>query len=272
MCKKFVLAALAIFVGTTIIRHTGFGSLVQVWWRDARHAIERQVPPEVQIKQLDVEVGKIDRDIKQNLTRLAAQEVDYQALDANIVALRESQANLRTDIEVMTKGLEDKTERITFKGRNYRIGNLTRKLDTTVATYEAMKSELKSKEKLLETKKQALEAAHARIGEMRDQKEKLRVTVGQLEARLQLARLNATRTNVDLDDSQVTRCKQLADEINKRLAMEETEQKLQSEYGYCVPLPKFEDVKPTADVLKAAKKALEEDETISSVAADKTHK
>jgi len=81
MCKKLVIAAVAILVGTAVVKHTTIGSLVQVWWHDAKQAVERQVPPEVQIKQLAVEVSKIDADIKRNLSKLAQQEVEVQATD-----------------------------------------------------------------------------------------------------------------------------------------------------------------------------------------------
>jgi chromosome segregation ATPase len=270
MFKKLVLAGLAVFIGTAVIRHTSLGSFVHVMWKDARQAVERQVPPEVQIRQLQVEVDKIDRDIKDNLSKLARQEVDCEALDANVASLKDAQAALKAEIVAMAASLDAKTDKVAFKGKPISTGALARKLDNATTLYESKRGELKSKEQLLGSKKQALEAAHARIGEMRDQKDKLRVTVGQLEARLQLARLNATRTNVELDDSQVTRCKQLADSIAKRLALEEKEQELQSQYGFRAELPHMEkDAKPTADVLKAAKKALEEDEAGDRVAGNK---
>ncbi|MGH9677920.1 MAG: hypothetical protein ACRD36_12520, partial [Candidatus Acidiferrum sp.] len=75
---------------------------------------------------------------------------------------------------------------------------------------------------------------------------------------------NKTRFNVDLDDSQVTYCKKLAEEINHRLAMEEKETELYQTYGYTVrpEAPKaVQDARPTAEVLKDAKKALAEEDT-----------
>jgi chromosome segregation ATPase len=270
MCKKLILAAVAILVGTAVVKHTSVGSLAQVWWRDAKQAVERAVPPEVQIKRLANEVSKIDADIKQNLSRLAQQEVDTQKLDDEVASLKDKQVSLRADISAMTKALESGTERVSFNGKSLRPATAAHKLDVATQNYERQKAELKSKESLLTTKREGLEAAHARIAEMSSQKEQLRTTVGELEAQLQLVRLNATRNNanVELDDSQVARCKQLASEIRERLAVQTMEQKLDAKYGYSIPVPKFEEeTKPTADVLKAAKKAIE-DET-DRVAADK---
>jgi chromosome segregation ATPase len=262
MCKKLVLAAAAILIGTAVVKHTSIGSLVQVWWHDAKQAVERQVPLEVQIRQLAVEVGKIDADIKKNLSRLAHQEVETQKLEEDVVALKDNQAALKAEITAMTKGLESNAELVSLGTKNVRAGTLARQLDGAVARYERTKAEVKTKEKLLGSKKEALEAAHARIGEMHSQKEQLRTTIADLETRLQLARLEATRKNagIEFDDSQVARCKQLANQIRDRLSEQEAEQRLDVQYGYGNPIPKFDETKPTVDVLKAAKKALQDDD------------
>jgi len=262
MCKKLVLAAVAILVGTAVVKHTSIGSLAQVWWHDAKQAVERQVPPEVQIKQLAIEVGKIDADIKRNLSRLAHQEVETQSLDDQVASLKETQATLKAEITAMTKGLESAdTEKVSITGRNWAVARATKQLDAAVAKYERNKAEMKSKEKLLINKREALEAAHARIQEMSAQKEQLRDTVANLQTRLELAKLNATKshTNIEFDDSQVARCNQLASEINQRLAVAESESKLNTQYGYTSAPPKAEETKPTAEVLKAARKSLQDD-------------
>jgi len=268
MCKKLVLAAVAILVGTAVVRHTSFGSLAQVWWHDAKQAVERQVPPEVQIKQLEVEVGKIDRDIKKNLSKLANQEVDTQALEENVAALKEAQSKLRADIEAMTKGLkgiEAATDRVTFNSRSYPARELTGKLDRTVALYEAKKAELKSKEQLLGLKKQALEAAHDRISAMADQKERLHTIIAKFQTRLELNRTAAVRSEVgiDLDDSQVGISNELAKKIDHELAVQEKELAVFAKYGYSNVAPKIDETKPTADVVNAAEKALKDDQFVT---------
>jgi len=264
MCKKLVLAAVAILVGTAVVRHTSVGSLAQVWWKDAKHAVERQVPPEVQMKQLEIEVGKIDRDIKNNLSRLAAQEVDTQKLEENLAALKDDQTKLHASIEAMIatlKGHEGKG-RVAFNGRECSTSYLTGKLSTDTARYETRKAEQKAKEKLVDLKKQAVEAAHDRISAMADQKERLKVTIAKFETRQELNRLNAVRSEVgvDLDDSQVARCQTLAAEIERRLDAADHETALYAKYGY-TNAPKVEQTKSTSEVVEAAEKAVSETAT-----------
>jgi chromosome segregation ATPase len=263
MCKKLVIAAVAILVGTAVVKHTTIGSLVQVWWHDAKQAVERQVPPEVQIKQLAVEVGKIDADIKRNLSRLATQEVEVQALDDQVAGLKDNQAALKAEITALTKGLESAdTEKVSIRGKNWAVARATKQLDASVAKYDRTKADIASKEKLLTNKREALEAAHARIQEMSAQKEQLRDTVANLQTRLEVAKLNATKnhTNIEFDDSQVARCNQLARDINDRLSRDEKETELLTQYGYGKAQPKAEETKPVADVLKAARKIVHDEE------------
>jgi chromosome segregation ATPase len=271
MCKKLLIAAVALVVGLAVVKHTQLGSLIQVWWKDARASVEKQIPPEVQIKQLGVEIDKIDKDIKKNLSVLAAQEVDCQILEERVNALRASQKQLKEDVSAMEKLLDNpRTERVAYNGVTYRTPDLTRKLDSAVSMFNIRKAELKAKEQLLADKKRTLEAAHQRISAMRDQKEQLRVTVARLETRVETLRLKQMEAKVDLDDSQVGKCNELAGKIEERLRQREVEAKLQQEYGYRALSPVLDrEPKTTEEVLKSARQALQEDEGPDKVAVEK---
>jgi hypothetical protein len=260
MCKKLLVAAVAIVVGMTVVKHTQLGSLLHVWWRDARTSVERQIPPEVQVKQLAIEINKIDADIKRNLSNLAAQKVDCQLLEERIAALRTGQKQLREDIVGMEKLVDSKTERVAFKDTTYRTGDLAQRLYNAATLYTTRKAELKAKEQLLGDKKLTLEAAEQRISAMRDQKEQLRVTVARLETRIETLRLKQMEARVELDDSQVGKCNEMAGKIDERLRRSEMEAKLLAENGYRTVSPILDrEPKTTEEVLKAARRALEED-------------
>jgi hypothetical protein len=268
MCKKLLVAAVAVVVGLTVVKHTQLGSLLHVWWRDARGTLERQIPVEVQIKQLALEIDKIDRDIKKNLSNLAAQEVDAQMLEEKVNSLRAAQKQLKEDMIGMGNILDSKTERVAFQGVNYRRPQMNSKLDSATTLYTNRKSELMAKERLLADKKLTLEAAHQRIGAMRDRKEEFRMRIAQLETRNEMLRLKQMEARVDLDDSQVGRCDDLASKIEERLRRSEMEAKLLAEHGYRTPSPVLDrEPKTTEEVLKAARQALQEDG--EAVAADK---
>jgi chromosome segregation ATPase len=257
MCKKLLVAAVAVVVGLAVVKHTQLGSLLQVWWKDAKISVEKQIPPEVRIKQLGVEIDKIDRDIKKNLSRLAQQEADCQMLEEKVVALRASQKQLREDVAAMEKQLDQpKAERVAFNGRT---SDLARKLDAATNLYTSRKAELKAREELLAEKKRTLEEAHQSVSKMRDHKEQLRITVARLETRLETLRLKQMEAKVELDDSQVGKCNELASKIEEQLRRSEIEAKLQEKYGYRNATASEQDAKTTEEVLKAARRALQDE-------------
>jgi hypothetical protein len=268
MCKKLFLAAVAIVLGVVVVRHTQLGTLIQVWWHDARASVEKAIPPEVQIKQLRLEIDKIDADVKQNISKLAKQEADCEKLDKDVVVLRVTQKQLREEITGIEKVLDSKTDRVVFQGAPYRAGELARRLDAATNRYVNGKGELKAKEQLLEEKKKALEEAHRRVSTMRDEKERLRVEVARLETWLETLKLQQLQDRVELDESQVGRCNALLAQIQSRIRQMQIESKLQHDYGYAAPgQVNDHDQKTTDEVLKAARKALQEDN--EPVAADK---
>jgi len=93
---------------------------------------------------------------------------------------------------------------------------------------------------------------------MADQKERLKVTIARFETRQELNRLNAVRAEVgvQLDDSQVAVCNEMANRIERMLDVQVKEQEKLIQFGYAAPGPKTEQAKPTAEVVEAAERAL----------------
>jgi chromosome segregation ATPase len=258
MCKKLLIAAIAIGAGLFVVRHTTFGTWLQVRWHDTAAWFEKKVPAEDLIKQAKIEIGKIDAEIRRNIGHLAQQETDYRRLEKEVNDLHLSQKQLKEDVTAMEKLLTgSKTEPISFNGATYRPSELTRKLDGAITLLNSRKAELKAREQLLDEKKLALEAAHQRIGGMRDRKEHLAVTVARLETSLARLRDKQTKSGVAFDESQVSKCNELLRKLEDRLAKEESEAKYLAEFGFTSPKDAPE-AKSTEEVLKAARKALDD--------------
>jgi multidrug efflux pump subunit AcrB len=261
MCKKLCLAVGAVIVGLSVISFTGLSTLLQVKWNESRSWMERQVPPETQLKQLQVETEKIDQDIKKNLGKLAAQKVEAERLEANLNKMKDSQTALREDIAAMTKALDSKETKVSYNGRTYRQSELAMRLEAKVNDYEMRKTEIKTKEQLLAAKLQSLDLANQRMTEMREQKEKLRVTIAKLEARIENVKLQQVDCPFEVDNSQVNKCNVLADKLDRQLAEEEMKTKLYHEYGFDKKKEGSVREEKTIDEIKqAAKKALQNDD------------
>ena len=253
MCKKLCLAVGAVIVGLVVITFTGLGTLAQVKWHQAQQWMDSKVSPETKLQELKAEQIKIDKDIKKHLGTLAAMEVDYERLDANLTAKKEAQAKLREDIAAMNKALDSNDQYVQYNGKKYRPSELALRLESKVHDYENGKSVIKTQEQVLASKRQALELGRERISAMRDQKEllELRVTVAKLEARLEAGQVKPDAT-VEVDAARLRRFRELAEKLDGQFA--EVEQIFE--------LPKQADrqQKSIDEVIQAAKKALQPDE------------
>jgi chromosome segregation ATPase len=265
MFRKIAIAVGAVLLGLVIVCYTSLPSLIHVKWNDTCAWLDRQVPVETKIKQLRIETDKIDNEIKANLGKLAKLEVETQNLEQNVVALRDEQANRKTAIAKMTQELEKKSEQVGEQGgqRKKEVKALTNQLDLAVVTYEAKDAKLKNMESLLAAKRKTLEAAHQKISAMKDQRDELRVTIAKLETRKELVDIKTHQSTIEISDSQISRCKQLANDINNQLSETEKIVELRDQYGFG-PSDKAaaaeKDAKNVQEVLKSAKRVFAEDD------------
>jgi len=262
MCKKLCFAAGAVVLGLAAIFFVPrLGSKA----RDVYDSFGRwanDVPVERQLADLQRDMGKIDGDIKKNLGKLASLEVEYEKLEANVAAMKDVQAKQKEDIATMTKALDSKETKVVFNGRTYSQSGLSNRLESAVNNYEIRKTEIKTKEQLLASKRQALELAHQRISEMKDQKEKLRVTVAKLEMRNEQVKLKQVDCPIEVNDSVVNKCNAKAAQIERIIAEEEKKAELFQNYGYKAEKATSVDREPKSreDVLQSARKLLQDDE------------
>jgi chromosome segregation ATPase len=257
MCRKIAIAVGAVLLGLVIVTYTSLPSLVHVKCNDVMSWMDRQVPIETKIKQLRLETDKIDNEIKANLGKLAKLEVETEKLEQNVVTLRNEQADRKKDISAMATKLETKTEQVSKKD----LRGLTDQLDLAVNNFQVKDAKLKSMEKLLEVKRQTLEAAHQKISAMKDQRDELRVTIAKLETRKELVDIKTQQSTIEISDSRISHCRQLANDINTQLSEKEKLADLNVQYGFSGKAVIAEkDAKNAQEVLKSAKKVLSDDQ------------
>jgi len=266
MLKKLVIAAAAVVVGLFLLRTTTMGSLAQVWWKDAGNWCSRQVPPETKLKQLKLEVGKIDGDIVKAVNQLVPVEVAHDELKKAIDALKARQVQRKKDMAVLSEALGAGSTQVSLNEQTYSSDNAQRMLDRYVAEFKTGREALKVKEELLKNKKEQMEFADQRIQELKDRKAQMVELVGKLEAQLELVKLRKTQSRIEVSDSHVTKCDQLAEDIQRLLAEETKRAEKYQRYGL-VPstAPTVKEEKSRAESIKAAREVLAEE----GVAGDK---
>jgi DNA repair exonuclease SbcCD ATPase subunit len=261
MLKKILIAAVAVVAGLAVLNL----SLVKVWWKDCCHTTSRLVPPEVRLKQLNGEIENIDKDIRKNISNLARMEVQTEKLAKQLEEWRGQKDKLGANMEQMEQALEGRTEKVSFHGRSYRKSQLAEKLESSTSEFKLVSDQIKEQDKLVQEKKRTLETSLARLEKMRHQRNKLRVLSVRLSNELERLKIKQMETRVgDIDDSALTRCQQIADDIETYLREKENETRHLKEFGYETPESAFDkEPKSIDEVLKASRQARQEKDEVS---------
>jgi predicted nucleic acid-binding Zn-ribbon protein len=268
MLKKLIIAAVAVIAGLVVLNQS---SLVKTYWSKFCHSAKRMVPPERRLEQLNIEIANIDKDIKKNLSRLAAMEVEANMFEDRLNEARKEQAHVRADITDMRKALEAGGEKVVFRTSPISASRLTDRLEIAVTKFTGLKERIKAQEKILKNKRHTIEVAHKRISDMKDAQEKLRNTSSELENHLEMVRLKQVQNqDLTIDDSgALSKAIDIAKDVEIQLRTAEKEMELQAQFGYADKVPEEKPSRNREEVLKSARQALEEDSKLAANATEK---
>jgi len=257
MFRKVAIAVGAVLLGMVVVCYTSLPSLIHVKWNDSMAWLDRQVPIETQIKQIKLESEKIDNEIKANINKLATMEVAAQNLEQQVVTLKEEQVGRKQQMAKLASTLQNETQKVALREHNAKVNEL----DLLVTNYEVKSVKLKSMEDLLSAKRQTLEAAHQKIGAMKDQRDQLRVSIAKLESRKELVDIKTQQCQVQISDSKINEINALLKKVNDRLNEQETKAALYAKYGYSdAPAVADTNAKNAQVVLERANNVLKDDE------------
>jgi len=80
MFKKLVVTAIAIGAGFFLLRSTHLGGYARTAWSKARHSVQGQIPLEFQLESIRNEVAQLVPDMKEHISRMAAETVAVDGL------------------------------------------------------------------------------------------------------------------------------------------------------------------------------------------------
>jgi hypothetical protein len=259
MLKKILIATVAVVIGLGVLaKVTKISPLVM--FGDCCKSVKNMVPPETRLKQLNAEIDNIDKDIKKNLSRLARMEVDVNMFEEKVKTDRNEQAHVRADIADMQKALEARKENVVFRKDTVSASRLTDRLDMAVERFKGLKERVKVQDQLLTDKKRTLEVAYNRISEMKNEKEKLRLLAVKLETHLEMVRLKQVQNqDIVFDNSAIDNAREIAKDVEVQLRTAEKNMELNAQFGYAEKTPVEKPSKSREEVLKSAKRALQDD-------------
>jgi prefoldin subunit 5 len=241
--NRLWVAAGAMAVATSVGLGTVW-SYVRTGHAELGRQIRDAVPIAFELKRLAQMTDDLIPELRANQKVAAQLDVEIEYLQREIDSMNKAQAEARTQMQKLRAALEGNGPSHEFGGRTFTRQEVEADLDRRLEEYDNAAVQLVAKERILQDRKRTLTAASDKIREYERQQELLVQRSESLNAEVKLVELAQQTGNIAFDHSKLSRAKELAESVEKRIR---TLQKfLEQQRQVAGEIPVEADVRPIA--------------------------
>jgi chromosome segregation ATPase len=228
MIKKVFLIGLLVAGALFVAKTTRLFSYASTLWCHVAQESKNQIPTRFEIDRVRHELKGMDREISNMLHPIAEHMAAIKRLKKDIKMARANLAGQKNNILTMTRDLEGNPTMLVYAGEEYSAERVRRKLQRDFDSYKRCEVQLKSQERLLDAKEQALAGAREQLSRLIEKKREYEIRLAQLEAdeeTLQIARIGS---QLPFDESRASEIEAALAEIEHRQEVQRTELELKN--------------------------------------------
>jgi len=215
MCKKLMIAALAVVVGVGVVSSTRVGSHIRLWWNKSSAWANKQVPPETEIERLKMELDNLTRLDDRYYDQVARQKREVQKLEAKVKTDRSAMAKREAELKEMRLVLTSKDDKAVFHG--FAKDKVQEQFNIDFKQFLADEEGVKADEQNLEELRGTLRENEKKLQELGITRTKMKVRLQTLAKELARERRLQTQNNLALDDSHYSAVNQQINELEDRI-------------------------------------------------------
>lgn len=204
--------------------------------RGVRTAVKDSVPIEFELRRARDLLEEIIPEMHANIRLIAQEEVEVAALKADIAKSRETLEDERDKIKVLRASLETPQGPYVFAGRQYSRSDVKADL---AARFERLKESelvLASKQRLLASRENSLDAAVQLLEKTRSQKRILESKIETLASQHRIVKAASVGSKVQVDNGKLAQTEKLIAQIQKRLDVAERVLAHESRFVEAIPV------------------------------------
>lgn len=228
-------------LGAVVVCGLLFGSKLlpyaQTAYHNARSAADNAVPVAFQLDAAKAQLTKIDPEIKNMVWQIAKEKAQVKKL-ASQVERQTSELEKQYD-EMMTLrqhvGSGEKFY-VGTNGKAYTSERVEEDLRHRFTMYQTAEKTREKSQEILKLREASLESALAQLEEAKAQQRELEIQIENLNARHRMNEVVATATQINIDNSQLAKTRQMLEDIDARLATEEEMLNLIPKYTGQIPV------------------------------------
>jgi chromosome segregation ATPase len=220
MVKRVVLLA----VGAVLLLGLFFGrdgvSYVATSAGWVRDTVKDSVPIAFELERARKMIESLGPEISHHKRDIAREELELQQLQAKLDADKSALAGDWSQIERLKDDLARGDSNYVYVGRSYTAQQVETDLTRRFERYETREATVEKVAKILEARRRGLEAAQEKLKAMIADKRQLEVEVENLVARMKMVEVAKAASEFNIDDSQLSRTRQLLSDIEARIEVD----------------------------------------------------
>ncbi|MFG0286909.1 MULTISPECIES: hypothetical protein [Rhodopirellula] len=230
MLRKLFLAGTTFALLSGITLATPIGSYVRCGWNYMTDSASDAVPLEWELKRARQMIADLQPEIQNNARRIAKEKIEVVRLEKQLAETDTRLAKAQSEIERLSDDLRDDSRTYSYGGKTYTSVQVKSDLSNRFKRFKTRQQTSDKLQKMLSARQASLRAASERMDAMLDARRQLEVEVENLQARLGALRVAQTSSQLNLDDSALSRSRELLDEIAMRIDVEEETMNVDVEY------------------------------------------
>jgi len=228
MCKKLLIAALAVVVGVGVVSGTRLGSHLRLKWNKAQAYLKEQVPLSEEIERLKMEVSNLNLEDERYFDQVARQERQVTKLKEKVNKARQALTTQETYIKTMRQALAEEGQFVVYNGSRYDRKFAEADVRNEALRFLADEKLVKADEDNLTILEQTLTANKAKLNGLKIKRKEMETQLLVLERELAQQRLKE-QSNLVIDDGRYGRINKEIEELRERFALMKTKSDLRGE-------------------------------------------
>ncbi len=228
-------------VGAVVIGGLLFGGKLipyaQTAFQKVRSTAGDAVPVAFQLEAAKSQLTKIDPEIKNMVWQIAKEKAQVKKLAAQVenqeVELKKQYGEMMTLREHVGSG---EKFYVGTNGKAYTNDRVQEDLRHRFTMYQTAEKTREKSNEILKLRQTSLESALTQLDEAKSQQRELEIQIENLTARHRMNEVVATATQINIDNSQLTKTRQMLEDIDARLATQEEMLNLIPKYTGQIPV------------------------------------
>lgn len=185
--------------------------------RSLKDIVKENVPVEFEIKRARHMLDELIPEMHAHLKIIAEEEVEVAHLERDLERERETLDSQRTKIKALRENLATEQISYRFGNRTFTRSQVLQELSRRFELFRTAEQMVAAKEKLLQNRRGALDAAIHKLDRMRVARVELAAQIESLEAQFRLVEAQAASSTFHLDDSKLAQTQRMLKNLRKRL-------------------------------------------------------